>query len=132
MNNILMIKKSMAIMLTLVALLSLVTPAIAQENRAEVGKDESIALLQQQGLTDPTEMEAFLDGLMKKEMEEYHIAGAAISVVKDGRLLFTKGYGYADIEKGTPVDLEQTIFRIGSVTKLFTATAVMQLVEQRR
>jgi hypothetical protein len=63
-------------------------------------------------------------------MEEHGIAGAAVSVVKDGQLFFAKGYGYADIENGIPVDPEQTIFRIGSVGKLFTWTAVMQLVEQ--
>ena len=63
-------------------------------------------------------------------MEEHHIAGAAVSVVKDGKLFFAKGYGYADLEKGIPVDPEQTIFRIGSVGKMFTWTAVMQLVEQ--
>ncbi|HEX6033447.1 MAG TPA: serine hydrolase domain-containing protein [Anaerolineales bacterium] len=84
----------------------------------------------QQGPSDPAEMEEFMDGLLKKEMEEYHIAGAAVSVVKDGKLFFAKGYGYADIEKGIPVDPEQTIFRIGSVGKTLTWTAVMQLVEQ--
>jgi CubicO group peptidase (beta-lactamase class C family) len=63
-------------------------------------------------------------------MEENHIAGAAISVVKDGELFFTKGYGYADLEKGIQVDPEQTLFGVGSVGKTFTWTAVMQLVEQ--
>jgi CubicO group peptidase (beta-lactamase class C family) len=63
-------------------------------------------------------------------MEEHHIGGAAVSVVKDGRLFFSKGYGYADLENGILVDPERTVFRIGSVTKLFTWTAVMQLVEQ--
>ena len=63
-------------------------------------------------------------------MEEHHIAGAAVSVVKDGKLFFAKGYGYADLENGIPVDPEKTIFRIGSVGKVFTWTAVMQLVEQ--
>ena len=63
-------------------------------------------------------------------MEKHHIAGAAVSVVKDGKLFFAKGYGYADLENDIPVDPEQTIFRIGSVGKLFTWTAVMQLVEQ--
>jgi CubicO group peptidase (beta-lactamase class C family) len=75
-------------------------------------------------------MEAFLDELMAKDMEEHHIPGAAVSVVKDGRLFFTKGYGYADLENKIPVDAEQTVFAIGSVGKLFTWTAVMQLVEQ--
>ena len=63
-------------------------------------------------------------------MAAHHIAGAAISVVKAGTLLFAKGYGYADLANGIPVDPDQTIFRIGSVGKVFTWTAVMQLVEQ--
>lgn len=79
---------------------------------------------------DPAEMAAFLDGLMEQQIEKEHIAGAAISVVYQGRLFFSRGYGYADLENQRLVDPEQTIFRIGSVTKLFTWTAVMQLVEQ--
>jgi CubicO group peptidase (beta-lactamase class C family) len=115
---------------TLILLLSIVTPALAQENRSASDRNGSTAPSQGKGPTDRAEMEAFIDGLLKKEMEEYHIAGAAIAVVKDGKLFFAKGYGYADIEKGIPVDPEQTLFGIGSVTKLFTWTAVMQLVEQ--
>lgn len=83
-----------------------------------------------QGPADPAELETFLDKLFGKQMEENHIPGAAVSVVKDGKLFFAKGYGYADLENGIPVDPEQTVFRIGSVGKLFTWTAVMQLVEQ--
>lgn len=67
---------------------------------------------------------------MAGQMDEHHIPGAAVAVVKDGELFFTKGYGLADIEAGVPVDPEKTLFRIGSGSKLFTATAVMQLVEQ--
>jgi CubicO group peptidase (beta-lactamase class C family) len=63
-------------------------------------------------------------------MEERHVAGAAIAVVKDGRIFLTKGYGYADLENGVPVDPDETIFRIGSVGKTLTWTAVMQLAEQ--
>ncbi len=85
---------------------------------------------QKPGPSNPAEMEAFLDDLMARDMAEYHIAGAAVSVVKDGELFFAKGYGYADLEKDIPVDPEQTIFSIGSVGKTFTWTAVMQLVEQ--
>src|SRR3954468_6161893 len=58
------------------------------------------------------------------------IRGAVVSVVKDGQVLFQKGYGYADVEEKKPVLPDQTLFRPGSVSKLFTATAVMQLVEQ--
>jgi CubicO group peptidase (beta-lactamase class C family) len=134
MNNLLIIKKSlvisMTIMLTLTMLLSIVGTATARENRLALGRNVPTAPSQAQGPSDPAELEAFLDDLLGKEMEEYHIAGAAISVVKDGKVFFAKGYGYADLEKGIPVDREQTVFPTGSVGKLFTWTAVMQLVEQ--
>ena len=71
-----------------------------------------------------------MDKLLGKEMEKHHIAGAAVSVVKDGELFFAKGYGSADLERGIPVDPERTNFRIASTAKLFTWTAVMQLAEQ--
>lgn len=84
------------------------------------------------GPTDPAELEAFLDGVMTTQMESKHIAGAVVAVVKDGELFFDKGYGYADLEQHIPVDSERTLFRPGSVSKLFVWTAVMQLVEQNR
>jgi CubicO group peptidase (beta-lactamase class C family) len=134
MNHLLVIKKfmaiSMPIMLTLVILLSTSGSATAQENRVAPGRNESTAPSQQQGPTDPAELEAFLDKELAREMEKHHIAGAAISVVKDGELFFAKGYGDADLDNKIPVDPEQTILRIGSVGKLFTWTAVMQLAEQ--
>src|SRR3546814_5942964 len=58
------------------------------------------------------------------------IAGAVVVVVKDGQVLLQKGYGYADLEKHTPVDPAETLFRPGSISKLFPWTAVMHLVEQ--
>jgi CubicO group peptidase (beta-lactamase class C family) len=76
------------------------------------------------------DLEAFLDGVVPFQLESADIAGATISVVKDGKLLFAKGYGYADYEKKKPVSAQETLFRPGSVSKLFTWTAVMQLVEQ--
>jgi CubicO group peptidase (beta-lactamase class C family) len=51
-------------------------------------------------------------------------------VVKDGEIFFANGYGYADIEQKIPVDAEKTLFRVASLSKLFTATAAMQLYEQ--
>lgn len=82
------------------------------------------------GPTDPQEMQAFLDDFIATQLEENHIPGLTISVVKDGELFFAKGYGLADLEGRVPVDPERTLFRIGSISKLFTWTAVMQLVER--
>lgn len=82
------------------------------------------------GVTDRGELQAFLDGMLPALMRDKHIAGATIAVVKDGQLFFSKGYGWADVDKRIPVDPRKTLFRIGSVTKLFTWTSVMQLVEQ--
>src|SRR5512142_2226263 len=82
------------------------------------------------GPGDPKEVEAFMDGLMSAQMNEHHVPGAVVVVVKDGKVLFSKGYGYADLAARTPVDPEKTLFRPGSVSKLFVWTAVMQLVEQ--
>src|SRR5215210_5726177 len=136
MNHLLRIKKlkflaiSMTMMLTLVIVLSTSGSAMGQENGVTPGRNEPTAPSQQQGPTDPAELEAFLDEELGREMEKHHIAGAAVSVVKDGELFFAKGYGDADLENGIPVDPEQTNFRIGSLAKLFTWTAVMQLVEE--
>jgi CubicO group peptidase (beta-lactamase class C family) len=71
----------------------------------------------------------FLDGFMPQQIEHADIAGAVVAVVKDGKLLFAKGYGYSDVEKKLPVSPETTLFRPGSISKLFTWTAVMQQVE---
>ncbi|MBX7174239.1 MAG: beta-lactamase family protein [Pyrinomonadaceae bacterium] len=76
------------------------------------------------------DVEAFLDGIVPAQIAQNDIAGATISVVKDGKLLFAKGYGYSDVKGKKPVSPETTLFRPGSVSKLFTWTAVMQLVEQ--
>ena len=76
------------------------------------------------------DVETFLDGLVPLQIKQDDIAGVTISVVKDGKLLFAKGYGYADVEKKKPVSAEETLFRPGSISKLFTWTAVMQLFEQ--
>jgi CubicO group peptidase (beta-lactamase class C family) len=82
------------------------------------------------GLKTPEDLEAFLDGVMIAQLRAQHTAGLVVSVVKDGKLFFAKGYGYADVENRVPVDAEKTLFRPGSVSKIFTFTALMQLVEQ--
>lgn len=77
-----------------------------------------------------TDVDAWLDGFMPYAIARGDIAGAVVVVVKDGQVLTQKGYGFSDIEKRKPVSPETTLFRPGSVSKLFTWTAVMQLVEQ--
>lgn len=83
-------------------------------------------------LTDSKKLETFLDPIFSERMAKLHVPGAVISIVKDGKVIFTKGYGVADIEKNTPVIPYKTIFRIGSITKVFTATAVMQMADRRK
>jgi CubicO group peptidase (beta-lactamase class C family) len=82
------------------------------------------------GLRDRAELEAFLDGVMAANLRDKHVAGATVAVVKDGAVFFAKGYGWSDAARRTPVSAERSLFRIGSISKLFTWTAVMQLVEQ--
>src|SRR5882757_2680921 len=79
---------------------------------------------------DKADLETWLDGFLPYALETGDIAGGVVAVVKDGELLFTKGYGYSDVAAHTPVDPDRTLFRPGSVSKLFTWTAVMQMVEQ--
>jgi len=104
------------------------TPKQAKETPAVA--PSVVAPAPARGVHDRAELEAFLDGVMAANLRDKHVAGATVSVVKDGALLFAKGYGYADVAKRAPVDGDRTLFRIGSTSKLFTWTAVMQLVEQ--
>jgi len=83
-----------------------------------------------QSLEDLRSVESFFDGFLKSQIEEYKVPGVTISVVKDGEILFKKGYGYSDLENTQRVDADNTLFRPGSVSKLFIWTSIMQLVEQ--
>jgi CubicO group peptidase (beta-lactamase class C family) len=75
-------------------------------------------------------LETLLDPILAERMEKLHIPGAVISIVKDGKVIFIKGYGVTDLEKKSPVVPDKTIFRIGSITKVFTATAVIQMADR--
>ena len=80
------------------------------------------------------DVDTWLDGAVGSALQTTGIPGATVSVVADGKLLTARGYGMADTGTGeTPaeaVDPERTLFRVGSVSKVVSATAVMQLVEQ--
>lgn len=95
------------------AALVLVTPASAQQ------------------LTS-ADLETWLDGFVPPALKRADIAGLVISLVKDGQVLVAKGYGFADLAAKTPMDPERTVLRVASVSKVFTATAVMQLVEEEK
>jgi len=64
-------------------------------------------------------------------MRAEHVPGAVVSVVRDGRVIFAKGYGYADLDTRRPMT-ESTIVRIGSISKVMTAVAVSQLADRGR
>jgi CubicO group peptidase (beta-lactamase class C family) len=82
------------------------------------------------GPSDPAEVGAFLDEVVPAAIARYNVPGATVSVVKDGKLVVARGYGYSDLVNRTPVNADNTLFRIGSISKLFTWTSVMQLVEE--
>ena len=73
--------------------------------------------------------DAWLDGFMPYALGASGIPGAVVVIVKDGQVVTERGFGYADLARHKPVDPKLTLFRQGSVSKLFTWTAVMQLVE---
>lgn len=77
-----------------------------------------------------TDLNAWLDGRVPYSLKSGDIAGMVISVVKDGKVLMQKGYGLADVEAKVAMDPATSLVRIGSTAKLFTWTAVMQLVAQ--
>ncbi|MDQ2925252.1 MAG: beta-lactamase family protein, partial [Acidobacteriota bacterium] len=78
---------------------------------------------------DGADIGAFLDGLMPLTLERDDIAGAVVSIVKDGKVIFAKGYGYADVKAKKPMSATDTLVRPGSISKLFAWTAVMQQVQ---
>ena len=79
---------------------------------------------------DKADVDAWLDGYLPYALKSGDIAGAEVAIVKDGQLLTARGFGYSNVEKRTPVDPAKTLFRPGSVSKLVTWTAVMQLVDE--
>lgn len=82
------------------------------------------------GLTEPAEVESFVDDFLAEKMTELDVPGAAVVMVKDGEIFLAKGYGYADQERKVPFDPERSIVRAGSIVKTVTATAIMQLAEE--
>lgn len=79
-----------------------------------------------------SDVDAWLDGVMPYALAEGDIVGAQVTVVQDGEILTSRGFGYSDLAEREPVDGFETMFRPGSISKLFTWIAVMQQVEAGR
>ncbi|MGH9773598.1 MAG: serine hydrolase domain-containing protein [Candidatus Acidiferrales bacterium] len=117
----------------LLVAVSLGPSVLAQEKKsppeAQPNLAEKIAAPSSGHELTAADVEAFMDGMVPVQISRDDIAGAVVAVVKDGKLLFSKGYGYADVAKKRPVTPDSTLFRVGSISKLFTWTSVMQQVE---
>ncbi|MED0872638.1 serine hydrolase [Bacillus mobilis] len=81
------------------------------------------------GPNNKKEIESFADPLFEEKMKKYNVNGSSFVVVHDGKVVVNKGYGYADKEKKIPVT-KDTVFQIASVSKTFTALAVLQQVDK--
>ncbi|MDQ0191721.1 CubicO group peptidase (beta-lactamase class C family) [Paenibacillus wynnii] len=82
------------------------------------------------GPSDAKEVEAFLDAFFAQDAIKQKAGAAVVSVVQDGKVLVSKGFGITDPMSKSPIDTKRATFRIGSVSKVFTAAAIMQLVDQ--
>lgn len=82
------------------------------------------------GILDSASLDSLLRPLLIDRMTDRYIAGAAIAVVHDGRIVYRGGFGDREVYSEDPVEPESTIFRIGSVTKVLTGIAVLQLVDR--
>src|SRR5215217_8236113 len=121
-------KRAFILLLVLLVGLSVASASVRPAHAGHITSPKEVTKVHK--INDLAELEGFLDDLLGRQLAENHIPGASVAVVKDGRLLFAKGYGYANLEQRTPVVADQTLVRVGSIAKLLTWTAVMQLVEQ--
>ncbi|WP_114952058.1 serine hydrolase domain-containing protein [Sphingosinicella terrae] len=109
------------------------TPPVTEE-RVEGAQPTPTEIARAEGARALTreDVDAWLDGFLPYALGTGDIAGGVVVVVRDGQIVTQRGFGYANVEERRPVDPARTLFRPGSISKLFTWTAVMQLVEQGR
>jgi N-acyl-D-amino-acid deacylase len=74
------------------------------------------------------QLKAF-DDLMQSFMDQHKLPGGSLAVMRNGKLLYSRGFGYSDVAKKEPVQTD-SLFRIASISKPFTAVAIMRLVEK--
>ncbi|KFX60376.1 serine hydrolase [Clostridium botulinum] len=110
--------------LLLLTLFSLNNGFIIKEVKAEEKSSEV------SGVINSDEIKNFMDNYFNEKMKEYSVPGASVVVVKDNKEIFKMGYGYSNLEYKAKVDPDKTNFPACSVSKLFTATAILQLYEE--
>ncbi len=125
-------RRAMAlVVVALLASLSLLTACGSTSSSSSLPPREPPAGKHQLTTED---VNAWLDGKLPDALKNGDIPGAVVSVVKDGQVVTTRGYGWADIgaSGGQPVavDPEKSLFRVASISKIPTSIAAMQLVEQ--
>jgi CubicO group peptidase (beta-lactamase class C family) len=84
------------------------------------------------GFIDPQNVSDFITDFINEQMPQvfpFPVAGGAISIVKDGEMFLAEGFGYANLANNVLVSANETLFRVGSISKTVIATAVLQLVE---
>lgn len=82
---------------------------------------------------DPhNEFASFIDGFFAGIRRDWNIPGMVFVAVRDGAVIYERGYGHTDAEATVPVSTDATLFRVGAISKIFTAAAVMQLAERER
>jgi len=84
------------------------------------------------GAIDSLGLASFVDTLISAQMAKENIPGAVFLLVQNGRVVYQRGYGFANVARSQRVDPEKTIWRIGSISKVFTATALVQLADRGR
>ncbi len=77
---------------------------------------------------DSVRVNDFMEGLIASKLMDNNIAGATACIVKEGEVLLLRGYGYSDLEEQLPVNPNETLFRIGSISKMFTWIAALVLL----
>jgi CubicO group peptidase (beta-lactamase class C family) len=103
---------------TVMVMAAIATPTRAHDEHADIA-----------ATGQPAPRLAAFDALVTRLLQKYEVPGAALAVVKDGRLVLARGYGLADVDRQEPVQPD-SLFRIASLSKPFTSAAILTLVER--
>ncbi|OOM14555.1 serine hydrolase domain-containing protein [Clostridium saccharobutylicum] len=124
-GKLIKLKRIFGIVLIALISISLINSITTNEVKAEEKNNEVHG-----DIDNEEDIKNFMNNYFNEKMKKYSVPGASIVIVKDNKEIFKMGYGYSNLESKTPVDPDKTMFPVGSGSKLFTATAIMQLYEE--